>query len=134
MINKKINSQPSGTPVKETNARAALARVLGSKEFSRTKRVGQFFKFIVEETLAGKGDQLKEFTIANEVYGHDETFDPRTHTIVRVEAGRLRKRLTAYYEAEGRDDTVVIELPKGGYTPHFYYNDSIALKVGDQEH
>lgn len=103
------------TPIAESDIRDELTRILESKEFSRTKRIGSFLKFVVEETLASRGDRLKAFTIANEVYGRDETFNQRTDTIVRVEAGRLRHRLSDYYETEGKNDPVLIELPKGGY-------------------
>jgi len=116
-------------PIAESEIRAELARILESKEFSRTKRVGSFLRFIVEETLADRGDRLKAFTIAHEVYGRDETFDSRTDTIVRVEAGRLRHRLSDYYQAEGRNDPVLIELPKGGYTPRFTSNEGAASKT-----
>ena len=116
-------------PIAESEIRAELARILESKEFSRTKRVGSFLRFIVEETLADRGDRLKAFTIAHEVYGRDETFDSRTDTIVRVEAGRLRHRLSDYYQAEGRNDPVLIELPKGGYTPRFTSKEGAASKT-----
>jgi len=76
-------------------------------------------RFVVEEKLAGRGDRLKAFTIAREVYGRDENFDPRTDTNVRVDAGRLRSRLASYYESGGCNDPVRIDVPKGGYTPVF---------------
>lgn len=102
--------------------RAALERILESAEFARAKRVGEFLRFAAEEVLAGRGERLKAFPIAREVYGRDETFDPRSDTIVRVEAGRLRRRLAAYYESEGQHDPVRIEIPKGGYNPTFRWN------------
>lgn len=117
------DSQAEDTSVPESEVRAALARILESAEFGRAKRVGEFLRFTVEEVLAGRGDRLKAFSIAREVYGRDETFDPRTDTIVRVEAGRLRHRLTAYYESEGRHDRVLIEVPKGRYKPRFRWHD-----------
>jgi hypothetical protein len=58
--------------------------------------MGRFLCFTVDEVLAGRGDRLKAFSIAREVYGRDESFDPRSDTIVRVEAGRLRQRLAAF--------------------------------------
>jgi TolB-like protein/Tfp pilus assembly protein PilF len=88
--------------------------------------MGFFLSFVVEETLAGRGDRLKAFSIAREVYGRDETFDARSDAVVRVEAGRLRRRLAAYYERAGRSDPVRIDLPKGGYTPTFSWNGDVA--------
>ena len=103
----------------ESEVQAALAKLLGSAEFRRTRRIADFLRFIVEEELAGRGDRLKAFTIARQVYGRDENFDPRTDTVVRVDAGRLRSRLASYYESAGSGDPVRIEVPKGGYAPMF---------------
>jgi TolB-like protein len=86
--------------------------------------MSSFLSFVVEETLAGRGERLKAFTIARQVYGRDESFDPRTDTIVRVEAGRLRHRLKHYNETLGRYDPVHIVLPKGGYKPQFIWNET----------
>jgi adenylate cyclase len=132
VTDRKENLRPDNTSVHESDVRATLARILGSKSFARTKRVGQFLSFVVEEALAGRADRLKAFTIAQEIYGRDETFDPRTDTIVRVEAGRLRHRLMQYYETEGRNDPCLIELPKGGYTPRFTSNNVVVLKTAIQ--
>jgi len=129
VTDRKENLKPDNASVRESDVRATLARILGSKSFARTKRVGPFLSFVVEEAFAGRGSRLKAFTIAQEIYGRDETFDPRTDTIVRVEAGRLRHRLTDYYETEGRRDPVLIELPKGGYTPRFTHNEGVASKT-----
>src|SRR5262249_21815618 len=75
--------------------------------------------FIVMEAAAGRGDQLKEYVIGVQVFGKEETFDPRTDPIVRVQARRLRTRLERYYHDHGQHDSIVIELPKGGYGPVF---------------
>jgi len=119
-----------GTSVPEPEVRAAVERILESAEFARAKRVGEFLRFAAEEVLAGRGDRLKAFSIAREVYGRDESFDPRSDTIVRVEAGRLRQRLAAYYESEGRHDPVRIEIPKGGYNPTFRWTEEVTDHPG----
>ena len=103
----------------EAEVRAGLERVLTSADFASSGRMQAFLRFVVEEALAGRGARLKEFTIATEVFGRDETFDPQTNTIVRVEAGRLRRRLERYYLTEGQGDALRIDLPKGGYAPAF---------------
>ena len=99
--------------------RVALERVLNSETFASSERHRAFLQFIVEETLAGRSERLKGFTIAVEVYGKDEDFDAQNDPYVRVEAGRLRKRLAEYYFAEGADDPVLIQLKRGGYVPEF---------------
>ena len=97
--------------------REQVERILASDGFLRSRRIKSFLRFVVEETLAGRADRLKAYTIGLEVFGRDESFDPSVDPIVRVEAGRLRQRLKAYYLEQGRDDPIEIEIPKGGYVP-----------------
>ncbi|HLK63986.1 MAG TPA: tetratricopeptide repeat protein [Bryobacteraceae bacterium] len=96
-----------------------LNRVLGSKAFRQADRLKRFLSFIVEETVAGRGERLKEFVVGVEVFGKPESFDPRNDPIVRVQARRLRAQLTRYYREEAPDSEMLIELPKGGYAPVF---------------
>ena len=70
---------------------------------------------MVEELLAGRADRLKGYTIATDVFGRDESFDPQTDPVVRLEARRLRRALEHCYLTAGRDDPIRIEIPKGGY-------------------
>ena len=107
------------TAPSEGAVRAQLGQILGSADFAQSGRINAFLSFVVEETLAGRSDRLKEYTIATTVFERDESFDPQTNTIVRVEAGRLRRRLERYYLTEGRGDPVRIDLPKGTYVPLF---------------
>jgi len=96
-----------------------LNRILAGKAFRQADRLKRFLSFIVEETLAGRGERLKEFVVGVEVFGKPESFDPRNDPIVRVQARRLRAQLARYYREEGLDSEVLIELPKGGYAPVF---------------
>jgi TolB-like protein/Tfp pilus assembly protein PilF len=101
--------------------RHELDRILSSKAFRQVDRLQRFLGFVVNETVSGRGDNLKEFLIGIEVFGKESSFDPRMDPIVRVQARRLRARLTRYYREEGRGDEIVIELPKGGYAPLFQH-------------
>ena len=101
------------------DVRTQLDRLLQSSVFAQSIRMQGFLRFIVEETLAGRGRDLKEYTIALDVFERDESFDPQTSSIVRVEASRLRSKLKEYYGAEGRDEPVRIHLPTGSYVPTF---------------
>jgi TolB-like protein len=74
---------------------------------------------VVEKTLAGEADQLKEYVVGREVFERNDDYDPRLDSIVRVEAGRLRSRLDEYYSADGAGSPIRISLPKGGYSAHF---------------
>ncbi|MBZ5617458.1 MAG: tetratricopeptide repeat protein [Acidobacteriia bacterium] len=80
--------------------------------------MGRFLRLAVEWTLVGKAEELKEYLIGVEVFDRKQSYDPRVDPIVRVEARRLRSKLKAYYEGEGRSDPIVIEFPRGGYAPH----------------
>ena len=99
--------------------RQQLDRILTSAAFADAGRAGSFLRFVVERTLDGHTAGIKESVIAVEVLNRPASFDSKSDPIVRVEAGRLRARLTSYYEAEGEADTVLISLPKGGYVPEF---------------
>jgi TolB-like protein len=98
-------------------ARRQLERVLASPGFSRNQRLSRFLRFVVEQRLAGRDEEVKESVIAVEVLGRSPDHDPKQDSIVRTEAARLRVRLSEYYAAEGKYDPLVIELPKGGYVP-----------------
>jgi Tol biopolymer transport system component len=99
--------------------RAQLRKIVTSGGFARAERLSHFLRLVVEETLSGRGDQIKEYFIGTEVYCRPKDYDPRTDATVRVEAAKLRKRLAEYYDGEGRDDAVVIRIPKGHYRPQF---------------
>jgi Tol biopolymer transport system component len=98
---------------------AHLDRVLDSATFRGSERSSRLLRFIVSETLAGRGDRLKEYTLGAEALGRGVGFDPRADPIARVEASRLRSRLDAYYATEGASDIMRIVVPKGGYVPQF---------------
>ncbi len=97
--------------------RAQLDKVLASKAFAGAERPGRFLRFVVEQALAG--NPLKETLLGVEVFGRNPSYDPRLDGVVRVEAVKLRSRLKEYYETEGANDPVRIDLPKGGYLPCF---------------
>src|SRR5215472_14639606 len=97
-----------------------LDRVLSSPGFARNERLSRFLRFVVQQHLDGKTDEIKESLIGIEVFGRAPGYDTTSDSVVRTEAAKLRGRLTEYYAAEGASDPVTIELPKGGYTPVFH--------------
>ncbi len=99
--------------------RAELERVLAHPSFRRAERSSALLRFVVEQTLAGHADRLKEYTLGAEALGRGAAFDPRVDPIVRAEASRLRARLDEYYEDEGQQHTVRLVLAKGSYVPQF---------------
>jgi TolB-like protein/Flp pilus assembly protein TadD len=98
-------------------ARRELERVLASPGFARNDRLVKFLRFVVEKHLEGEDDEIKESVLAVEVFGRRPDHNSKHDSIVRTEASRLRARLSEYYLAEGKDDPLVIELPKGRYIP-----------------
>ena len=92
-----------------------LRRILASKVFAGCTRSARFLSYVMEKTLAEDTDAMKEYTIALEVFERGSSYDPVVDATVRVEAGRLRGRLRDYYAGEGKNDRLVIEVPKGGY-------------------
>jgi serine/threonine-protein kinase len=99
--------------------RAALEKILASPGFINADRLTRFLRYTVEETLNGQTDKLKETLLGIEVFGRKPTYDPRVDAVVRTEAVKLRARMRDYYESDGREDEVIIDLPKGGYVPAF---------------
>jgi TolB-like protein len=93
-----------------------LHQILISKMFSRSPRLSGLLKYIVNNLFTPNAARLKEYTIGLDVFDRDHSFDPSTDPIVRVEASRLRNRLSTYYQSEGAASRFRLELPRGGYT------------------
>ena len=100
------------------DVREQLQRILASSPFLNARRASQFLRFVVEGTLAGE-DGFKEYLIGIEVFERPQDYDPKDDPVVRIEAGRLRKKLAEFYAGPGVNDPILIELPKGGYAPVF---------------
>jgi TolB-like protein len=98
---------------------AQLDRILASPGFASADRASRFLRYVVERTVAGEGDQLKEYVIGRAVFDRGDDYDPRIDSIVRVEAGRLRSKIDEYYSGAGRADDVLIQLRRGSYAPAF---------------
>ena len=99
--------------------RAQLDRILTSDHFDASDRNRRFLRYVVEECLEGRSQQIKAYCIAVSVFNREPSFDPQSDPIVRLEAGRLRRSLEHYYLTAGRNDPIRIVVPKGGYAPRF---------------
>jgi TolB-like protein len=106
-------------PPSSDEIRSQLDRLLASSTFSSADRLSRFLRYVVERTLAGEGDRLKEYVIGVEVFDRDEQYDPRLDSIVRVEAGRLRAKVDEYYRGDGLADGLIIRMRRGSYVPVF---------------
>lgn len=112
--------------IPDAEIRTEVDRIIRARTFAHAQRLRAFLSYIVHETLAGRGDKLKEYSIGRQVCGRPVSFDPKLDAIVRVDANRLRSRLQTYYEDEGAGDPVRIVLPKGCYIPSFEGSSSEA--------
>ena len=109
----------SSASLEPKDIRAHLAAVVSSGAFAKSLRLQRFLEFVVERELEGRRGDIQEYVIGLEVFDRRESFDPRSDSIVRVEARRLRDRLEDYYAAEGRRQPIRIVLPNRGYVPSF---------------
>ena len=109
----------AGAPFDPVAIRSALDSILASAAFRGSKRCHDFLKYVVDMTLAGDTESLKERTVAVQVFGRKADADLGEDSIVRVGAREVRKRLAQYYVTEGQSDPVRIDLPAGSYVPSF---------------
>jgi len=105
---------PSTSPERDE-----LLKVLRSGTFARSPRLSRILEYVCLKYFAGETDELKEYTIAVELFGRSEGFQPRDDSSIRVDMNRLRKQLRKYYRAEGKQDPLVISIPSGQYAPVF---------------
>lgn len=106
-------------PVNLERERAELESVLASQVFVRSPTLAHLLSYLCEKTFAGETAQIKEYSIALDVFGRHESFDQDTDSIVRVQVNRLRKRLAEYYAGEGAARELRISIPVGHYIPLF---------------
>src|SRR5262245_1258025 len=115
MAKQTLEEPARGAEPTAAEVRDALERILRSRCFEHATRASDFLRFVVGKTLAGERDQLKGYTIAIHVFGRPADFDAKSDPLVRVEALRLRQRLTEYYAGDGSAERVKLDLPRGGY-------------------
>ena len=108
--------------------RAELQTVLQAPIFVRSPALSHLLSYLCEKTFADETDQIKEYTIALDVFERRDSFDQDTDSIVRVEANRLRKRLREYYAHDGASDLIRITIPVGQYVPSF---EKVAVSAGE---
>jgi hypothetical protein len=101
------------------NVRDQLERILDDPHFKGSKRYTRFLRFVVEETLNGNSDGIKERSLGIAVFDRLADYDTNSDSIVRVAASEVRKRLAQYYDSPGRDHELRIELPPGSYSVEF---------------
>src|SRR5579871_3717790 len=104
--------------------REQLDRILANSLFRNSKRVPDFLRYTVEQTLNGNAEEVKERTIGVDVFGRNPDYDTTLDPVVRMAAVEVRKRLAQYYQGPGREYEVVIDYSRGSYVPEFRFPDT----------
>jgi hypothetical protein len=94
---------------------AQVERLLNSATFRNAEVLRRLLKFLADKSVTGETDQLKEYTIAVDGLGKPASYDPRQDSLVRIEIGRLRTKLSDYYRSEGENDPIILTIPKGHF-------------------
>jgi hypothetical protein len=105
--------------VVETDASAQVRRILESKAFRTSEVHRNLLNYLADKSLAGDAESLKEYTVGLDVFNKPSSYDPRQESVVRMHMARLRQKLAEYYRTEGVDDSVIVDLPKGGFKVTF---------------
>ncbi len=114
-----LSGSVPASPVDASAVLAQLERILASSPFRNSKRYPALLRYVVEKHLNGASSELKERTIAIDVFGRDPYYDPAVDPVVRISAGEVRKRLAQYYQETADATELRIELPVGSYHPEF---------------
>jgi hypothetical protein len=114
------DQRSSATPVPAAEvsveaARAQIERLLTSDTLRSAEALRRLLRFLAEKTFSGEADGLKEYSVGLDALGKPPTYDPRTDSGVRLQASRLRQKLDEYYRGEGKNDAVIVELPKSKF-------------------
>lgn len=107
----------------------ALKRATESTQLAGSPRLCEFLSYVVTEAVEGRANRIRAKTIGIDVYEHDANDEGDRENVVRVDAGRLRRKLSEYYAGPGASDPVRIELPVGGYAPQFERRAHIGATV-----
>ncbi len=108
----------------KTAIQEQLGRLLSDSHFSQSRRFPSFLRYVVEKTLAGQDDELKERTLGVEIFGRRADYDTASDPIVRVTAAEIRKRIAQYYQDPGHESELRVSLPPGSYIPQFHWPET----------
>lgn len=110
-----------------------LHRLIHSKSFRHASALQRLLQYLVSRAIEDPFADIKEYTIGMEVFDRGVNYDPQTDTIVRVQIHRLRLKVKEYYESDGVNDPILVEIPKGHYIPTFELRVDAASKTNAAE-
>lgn len=120
-------------PALPEQSEQALRAVLNSQTFARAEKLQKFLRFVADMTFSGNAGAIHEHLIAIEVFARGKDYSPGEDSVVRRQAHALRRKLKDYYESEGKDDPVQIEIPVGSYVPVFREQQLVAIPDADEQ-
>src|SRR5260221_1174723 len=104
---------------------AQIDRLCSSEALHGSESLCRVLRYLAQKELDNPGSHVKEYQIATEVYGRPADFNPQVDSTIRVQAARLRGKISEYYAAAGLNDRVIIDLPRGSYSLRFRHRSSI---------
>jgi len=119
------------TSLSHDHIRQELQKIIASPEFHATRQQRDFLTFVIVETLAGRSDNLKGYTVATQALGRAKDFNASVDPIVSIQANKLRRALERYYFVDGRLDPIRIDIPKGAYIPTFIKRDVAEIHTAE---
>jgi hypothetical protein len=129
------HSAAGTTPLTDLERKAVLEqleRLLSNSHFSQSRRFPSFLRFVIDQTLIGQPDQLKERTLGIEIFGREADYDTASDPIVRVTATEIRKRIAQYYQEPGHEEELRLSLPAGSYVPQFHWPQTVKQNGGTE--
>ncbi|HXM15460.1 MAG TPA: hypothetical protein VN933_09470 [Candidatus Eremiobacteraceae bacterium] len=105
-----------------------IDRLTGSHVLHGSESLCKLLRYLARHVLDHPGTSIKEYQIATEVFGRSADFDPQLDSMVRVQAGRLRVKLSEYYAGDGAEDPIIVELPKGTYVLAFHHRAAVPAR------
>jgi hypothetical protein len=106
-----------------------VEKIISSHGLHGSESLCRLLRYLAHHALDHPGSPLKEYQIATEVFGRPPDFDPQLDSTIRVQAGRLRSKLAEYNAAEGAEDQISVELPKGTYVVSFRHRSADARTI-----
>ncbi|HLK50243.1 MAG TPA: hypothetical protein VKT49_19005 [Bryobacteraceae bacterium] len=119
--------------VRDDALAAEVERILESDTFRNSDALRRLLRFLADKRLAGEADQLKEYSVGIDALGKPATYDPRHDSTVRIQVSRLRQKLAEYYRTEGKNDAMLVDLPKGRFKLTCEENVMVAARPAVEE-
>ena len=121
MLNDSATATTTLTDEERKAIQEQLERLLSNSHFNQSRRFPSFLRFVIDQTLLGQTDLLKERTLGIEIFGREADYDTASDPIVRVTATEIRKRIAQYYQEPGHETELRVSLPAGSYVPQFHW-------------